>query len=131
MAVHSWVMAGVHVVQGLPLNWLLLVILARSSSLSNSALQGVRRLSKKYTSFYACFQLTFGDDHQMMMILRVGFRVGHDQVFSLYAPIPIFQKNKCPDPIINQIFDKNSDQIPIIDPIKNSAIYQKKTIFCK
>ena len=49
-------------------------------------------------------------------------RVGHDQVFSLYAPIPIFQKNKFCDPIIDQIFDKNSDQIPLIDPIKINAI---------
>jgi hypothetical protein len=56
-------------------------------------------------------------------------RVGHDQVFSLYAPILIFQKNKFPNPITDQIFDKNSDQIPIIDPIKNNAICQKKPNF--
>jgi hypothetical protein len=53
-------------------------------------------------------------------------RVGHDQVFSLYAPIPIFQKNKFPDPITDQIFGKNSDQILIIDPIKNNAKYLPK-----
>jgi hypothetical protein len=31
----------------------------------------------------------------------------------------------------DQSFDKNSDQILIIDPIKNNAICQKKRIFCK
>jgi hypothetical protein len=34
-------------------------------------------------------------------------RVGHDQVFSLNAPIPIFQKKKIPNPITDQIFEKN------------------------
>ncbi len=64
-----------------------------------------------------------------MLFVCMTWGVGHDQVFSLYAPIRIFQKNKFPDPITDQIFDKNSDQIPIIDPIKNNAICQKKPNF--
>jgi hypothetical protein len=59
----------------------------------------------------------------------IGPRVGHDQVFSLYAPIPIFQKNKFSDPITDQIFEQNSDQIPIIDPIKITQSARKKTAF--
>jgi hypothetical protein len=61
--------------------------------------------------------------------LLLASRVGHDQVFSLYAPIPIFQKNTFSDPIIDQILDQNPDQIPIIDPIKNKRHLQKKAFF--
>ena len=56
-------------------------------------------------------------------------RVGHDQVFSLYAPIPIFKKKIFSDPIIDQILDQNYDQIPIIDPIKNKRHLPKKKHF--
>jgi hypothetical protein len=63
-------------------------------------------------------------------VLSIVRRIGHDQVFSLYAPIPIFQKNKFSDPIIDQILDTNYDQIPIIDPIKNKRhLPQKKKTF--
>jgi len=59
----------------------------------------------------------------------LGTRVGHDQVFSLYAPIPIFKKKIFSDPIIDQILDQNYDQIPIIDPIKNKRHLPKKKHF--
>jgi hypothetical protein len=49
-------------------------------------------------------------------------RVGHDQGFFTLRSDPDRSKNKFPDPITDQIFEKNSDQIPIIDPIKNNAI---------
>ncbi len=66
-------------------------------------------------------------------VISIVRRIGHDQVFSLYAPIPIFQKNNFSDPIIDQILDTNYDQIPIIDPIKNKRHLpkKKKNIFCK
>ncbi len=41
------------------------------------------------------------------------------------------KKKKNPDPITDQIFDKNSDQMPTIDPIKNNTVYKKNRIFCK
>ncbi len=58
-------------------------------------------------------------------------RPGLDTIkfFSFFAQITIFQKNKFPDPITDQIFDKSSDQIPIINPIKINAIYQKNPHF--
>jgi hypothetical protein len=61
--------------------------------------------------------------------LSLQYRVGHDQVFSLYAPIPIFKKKFFSDPIIDQILDENYDQIPIIDPIKNKRHLPKKKAF--
>jgi hypothetical protein len=60
---------------------------------------------------------------------KIKTRVGHDQVFSLYAPIPIFKKKFFSDPIIDQILDENYDQIPIIDPIKNKRHLPKKKHF--
>ncbi len=56
-------------------------------------------------------------------------RDDHDQVLSFFAPIPIFQKNKFPDSITDEIFDKYSGQIPNIDPIKINAPYKKNPAF--
>ena len=42
---------------------------------------------------------------------------------------PDLSKNKFPDPITDQIFEQNSDQIPIIDPIKITQSARKKTAF--
>ncbi len=70
------------------------------------------------------------DDSIAFVFIRAITRVGHDQVFSLYASIPIFQK-KIPIRLTIKSFTKIPSKFRSSVRSKITIFAKKPRIFCK